>query len=62
MLAEDFLAVMKIGGGHIFIGKDNLLHIFATNADGKAALGLGRTSDPLPLFSYGPETPFGGLV
>ncbi len=62
ILAEEFPAIMKGAVDHIVIGDDKLVPVCAPNADGKATFDLNRMSDPLPLVSYGLESPLGRLV
>ena len=62
ILAEEFPAIMKGAVDHIVIGDDKLVPVCAPNADGNATFDLNRRSDPLPLVSYGLESPLGRLV
>lgn len=62
VLSEDFPEAMKHAVEHVIIGEDKLVPVCAPNADGQPAFNFDNVSDPLPLVSYGRESPLGRLV
>jgi len=62
ILREDFPEPMRRSLEHVIIGEDKLVPVCAPKADGGPAFDFDSLSDPLPLVSYGRESPLGRLV
>jgi len=62
VLREDFPEAMKQPFEHIIIGEDKLVPVCAPAADGQPAFSFDSNDDPLPLVSYGGDSPLGRLL
>ena len=62
VLSEEFPESMRRMVEHVIIGEDKLVPVCAPAPDGGPAFSFDNISDPLPLVSYGDESPLGRLV